>query len=267
VQGERRDRVPDDIKGCWIGFPQCDLRKAPTFCLHYAAPNRELWRLWDSLLWDGMQRQDPRGCCGIGGHRPVPLVWAGTAFAAGFHGALAPVVAFVGRCERHPRGPRSGVSVGELPSSGVVVSTERGTLLLDLSGGVQRRLRSFRVAGNRGAPGVWLQRGKQYFRLDAGMRQPTPSPERSRGQTCMPKAGNLTFDCRMMPRSTAAWQEGGGTHTRPAIAPRRSGQANVKCLPRSGFQAARRASSLVKPDWLELPNPSLSDGRPRTRRW
>jgi hypothetical protein len=123
VQGERRDRVPDDIKGCWIGFPQCDLRKAPTFCLHYAAPNRELWRLWDSLLWDGMQRQDPRGCCGIGGHRPVPLVWAGTAFAAGFHGALAPVVAFVGRCERHPRGPRSGVSVGELPSSGVVVSS------------------------------------------------------------------------------------------------------------------------------------------------
>lgn len=66
------------------------------------------------------------------------------------------------------------VSLGRLPSEGVLVSNNRATLLLDLSGRVVERLPKFGIAGNQGAPGIWLQRSRQYFRLEVGRRQLTP---------------------------------------------------------------------------------------------
>lgn len=48
-------------------------------------------------------------------------------------------------------------------------------LLVGVDGTVLERLGRFRLAGNPGAPGIWLQRGKEYFRLDVrGRAQLTP---------------------------------------------------------------------------------------------
>lgn len=68
----------------------------------------------------------------------------------------------------------SPVSLGRLPPEGVLVSNGRGTLLIDLSGTVIERLRGFTVVGNPGARGIWLQRSREHFRLDASRRQLTP---------------------------------------------------------------------------------------------
>lgn len=42
-----------------------------------------------------------------------------------------------------------------------------------------KRLPKFRLSGNPGAPGVWLQRGRQYFRIDLDNWQLVPVPRKT----------------------------------------------------------------------------------------
>ncbi len=60
------------------------------------------------------------------------------------------------------------VRVGRLPDSGVAVGMGPRVLFLDLEGRVIQEVEGFELTGNRGAPGVWLKRGKDHFRLHAG---------------------------------------------------------------------------------------------------
>jgi hypothetical protein len=65
------------------------------------------------------------------------------------------------------------VPTGDLPEAGVVVGTSHrdvgaGSLVtfIDLDGKTIATLRGYDIAGNTGSPGVWLQRGRDYFLLD-----------------------------------------------------------------------------------------------------
>jgi hypothetical protein len=80
---------------------------------------------------------------------------AGTSMAPG--GTVAIVVS---------SGPSGPVSVGELPKVGIAVSSKHGVALLDVEGKVLATLPGYEIAGNPGAPGLWLRSGGSYFRLD-----------------------------------------------------------------------------------------------------
>lgn len=70
----------------------------------------------------------------------------------------------------------SPVRVGPLPEAGIVVSARKAVRFLDVYGRVVRELGGVTVAGNPGAPGVWLQRGRDHFRLAAGRGLLVPVP-------------------------------------------------------------------------------------------
>jgi hypothetical protein len=68
------------------------------------------------------------------------------------------------------------ILLGRLPRSGFVVGTERSAVFLDLAGRELDEVPGLGLAGNPGAPGVWLERHKDVFRLDAdrGILMPVP---------------------------------------------------------------------------------------------
>jgi hypothetical protein len=75
------------------------------------------------------------------------------------------------------------VPIGDLPEAGVVVGTSHrdagaGSLatFIDLDGKTVATLRGYDIAGNPGSPGVWLQRGRNYFLLDVDQRALVPVP-------------------------------------------------------------------------------------------
>jgi hypothetical protein len=57
-------------------------------------------------------------------------------------------------------------SVGDLPAQGVAVGSGTTVQLVGLDGTVLATLPGYSIAGNPGAPGVWLLRGEEYFLLD-----------------------------------------------------------------------------------------------------
>lgn len=57
------------------------------------------------------------------------------------------------------------ITVKGLPESGIVVDNGRDVLLLSDEGKVVRRFRNFIVAGNPGSSVVWLQKGRDHFRI------------------------------------------------------------------------------------------------------
>jgi hypothetical protein len=70
---------------------------------------------------------------------------------------------------RHPVAEPVGaddVHVGDLPKAGVVVGSSDAVMLVDLDGTILTTLHGYEVGGNLGAPGVWLRRGPEYFKLD-----------------------------------------------------------------------------------------------------
>jgi PASTA domain len=58
------------------------------------------------------------------------------------------------------------ILLGNLPEAGVVVGSGHRVTFADLEGTTVAILHGFQVAGNPGSPGVWLQRGRNYFLLD-----------------------------------------------------------------------------------------------------
>lgn len=54
-----------------------------------------------------------------------------------------------------------------LPKAGVAVASSEAVMLVDLDGAVVTTLEGYEITGNPGAPGVWLQRGSKYFKLEA----------------------------------------------------------------------------------------------------
>ena len=67
-----------------------------------------------------------------------------------------------------PSGPTvspPSVEVGELPRAGVAVGTEDGVRLVALDGTILAMLPGYSLAGNPGAPGVWLRRGDRVYSL------------------------------------------------------------------------------------------------------
>lgn len=59
-----------------------------------------------------------------------------------------------------------------LPARGFAVSNDRSTWLVDVEGKVVRRLSGFTLAGNPGNAGVWVQRGRVYFRVQPDRLEP-----------------------------------------------------------------------------------------------
>ncbi len=55
--------------------------------------------------------------------------------------------------------------IGDLPAQGVAVASGTTVQLVGLDGTVVATLPGYSIAGNPGAPGVWLQRGDEYFLL------------------------------------------------------------------------------------------------------
>jgi hypothetical protein len=64
------------------------------------------------------------------------------------------------------RRPVRPVMLPRLPSEGLVVTGGRGVVFLDLEGDVIARLPHLDLAGNTGNPAIWLQEGRNYYRLD-----------------------------------------------------------------------------------------------------
>ena len=73
-------------------------------------------------------------------------------------------------------GPESAerVPLRGLPEIGVAVGSGEAVELIAVDGRVVTTLRGFTLAGNPGAPGVWLQRGEQLFSLDIEERALIP---------------------------------------------------------------------------------------------
>jgi hypothetical protein len=63
------------------------------------------------------------------------------------------------------------VHLGDLPEAGVVVGSSDAVMFLDLDGTILATLHGYEVGGNLGAPGVWLRRGPEYFKLDVARGQ------------------------------------------------------------------------------------------------
>jgi hypothetical protein len=72
--------------------------------------------------------------------------------------------------------PSEAVSLGELPVTGVAVGSGDAVELVGLDGSIVARLPGYTLAGNPGAPGVWLQREGDYFSLDVGAGALIPVP-------------------------------------------------------------------------------------------
>ena len=62
--------------------------------------------------------------------------------------------------------PAEPVPIGQLPEAGVAVESGGTVELVALDGRVVTTLSGYALAGNPGAPGIWLQRGSDYFSLD-----------------------------------------------------------------------------------------------------
>ncbi len=71
------------------------------------------------------------------------------------------------------------VPLGDLPDAGVAISSAEGVQLVALDGTTVATLPGYALAGNPGAPGVWLQRGDEYFLLnvDDGALVPVAADE------------------------------------------------------------------------------------------
>jgi hypothetical protein len=65
-----------------------------------------------------------------------------------------------------PPAPAPIVLSRDLPDEGIAVQRGRFVFLLDVNGKPLEQLRGFDIAGNPGAVGVWLQRGRNAFKLD-----------------------------------------------------------------------------------------------------
>jgi hypothetical protein len=98
-------------------------------------------------------------------------------------------------------------SIGDVPAQGVAVGSGTTVQLIGLDGTVVATLPGYSIAGNPGAPGVWLQRGEEYFLLsvDEGALVPV-SAEQARA---------VLYD--EGPEPPLASPEGGSGHWRYAI--------------------------------------------------
>lgn len=81
---------------------------------------------------------------------------------------MALSVAPCGAETKAPRPLPAPVALPALTASGIAVDVGRAVWLLNTTGTVLAKLRGYDVAGNPGAPGVWLREGRQFFRLRAG---------------------------------------------------------------------------------------------------
>ena len=52
-----------------------------------------------------------------------------------------------------------------LPETGIAVTHGQDVLLLDDEGHLFKKMRGYEVAGNTGAPVLWLQKGRNYYRI------------------------------------------------------------------------------------------------------
>jgi hypothetical protein len=75
-------------------------------------------------------------------------------------GTSVTIVVNVGAPVGRPR------SVGDLPAQGVAVGSGTTVQLVGLDGTVVATLPGYSIAGNPGAPGVWLRHGDEYFLLN-----------------------------------------------------------------------------------------------------
>ncbi|MGZ8585036.1 MAG: PASTA domain-containing protein [Actinomycetota bacterium] len=106
------------------------------------------------------------------------------------------------------------VPLGDLPEVGVAVGSGDAVELIAVDGRVVTTLRGFTLAGNAGAPGVWLQRGEQLFTLNVEERALIP--------VTAAEAGDRPFDegpePPLAPPPGAEGQPGGAAgHWRYAI--------------------------------------------------
>jgi len=58
------------------------------------------------------------------------------------------------------------VHLKNLPEAGVAVGSSETVVLVGLDGTIVTTLPGYAIVGNPGAPGLWLQRGPTYYRLD-----------------------------------------------------------------------------------------------------
>jgi hypothetical protein len=80
------------------------------------------------------------------------------------------------------------VHLEALPEAGVAVASSEAVMLVDLDGTVVTTLQGYEIAGNPGAPGVWLQRGSRYFKLKPIGGELAPVPK-SRARDVMYREG------------------------------------------------------------------------------
>jgi hypothetical protein len=105
------------------------------------------------------------------------------------------------------------VPLGEVPEIGVAVGSGDTVELMDLEGSTVATLPGFALAGNPGAPGVWLQRDGQYYTLDVG--------EQALVAVAADEARNLIYDEGLQPAvprpPSAGDLDGTGGHWRYAL--------------------------------------------------
>jgi hypothetical protein len=69
-------------------------------------------------------------------------------------------------CRSEGQSESDGPIALNLPQAGVAVGNDERVVLIGLDGTIVAELNGYELAGNPGAPGIWLRRGQRYFELN-----------------------------------------------------------------------------------------------------